>query len=191
MTTGSDTLEMTPLGVLTGRGLVSAEQVEGARRFRMCHNAVWGEIGGPRLGSGTLSWVAAAPGVEDADIAASRLQRGSREEMLDRAFDTYNAYKKTLSALHWELLHWLCVYGETSGWHSYGWLEQQIRRQDLRWAEGEIVSRPDSAVLPMARQTLLAIRQALQLMADGTIRAPSRRRHEGASYTAFNEQAVL
>ena len=181
---------MTPLGILAGRNLVSEDQLQAARRFRFCHDAVWNEIGGPRLGSGTLSWVRSDASDEDAELAARRLDRGPREERLNRAFETYNDYRNNLSAAYWELLHWVAVYSETSGWHSHGWLEHQIRRQDLRWADGRIVAAGDGAILPATRETLLAIRNVLQAVAGGMGSAPRHaRRHDGESFANFAETA--
>ena len=189
--TGSERLEITPLGILAGRELVTPEQCDAARRFRICHDAVWAELGGPRTSSGTLSWVVSEASNDDAEVAAQRLARGSRADMLDRAFDTYNAYKEGLSALHWELLHWICCYGESSGWHSYGWLEHQIRQQDLHWETDRIVARRDGAILPITRDVLMSVRAALQHIADWTLNHKLPRRHEGESYANFNAEDIV
>ncbi len=184
--TGSEQGEMTPLGILAGRKLVTEEQCQAARRFRFCHDAVWNEIGGPRLSSGTLSWVRSDTGSEDAELAARRLDRGPRDERLNRAFETYNDYRNNLSAAYWELLHWVAVYSETSGWHSYGWLEHQIRCRNLYWNDGRIVSADDGAILPATKETLLAIRNVLQAVAGGMGSvARVARRHDGESFANF------
>ena len=185
--TGSDQGEMTPLGILAGRGLVSEDQLDAARRFKFCHDVVWNEIGGPRLGSGTLSWVASDMNDEDAERLARRQQAEPREARLDRNFRLYNGYRNTMSAAYWELLHWAAVYSESSGWHSYGWLEHQIRAGDLRWIDGRIVAAGDRLVLPATKETLLAIRNVLQAVA-GTIASGANpvRRHDGESFARFS-----
>jgi hypothetical protein len=104
--TGSDRLELTPLGILMGRGLITVEQFDAAAKFRALHLSVFRDA--PRAPLPMMAKLPSDPSQWDEPIVRSA---ESDEDKRDR----WHRIHDNLTLPQWELVQALVIHEEFSG----------------------------------------------------------------------------
>jgi hypothetical protein len=150
ITTGSECQELTPLGILAGRGLITEGMSRSASTFR------------------ALRFLAVSNGPQDTTGVLSRLSGSSSPSVTNeqdearalRATKRYNSIRSSMTLAQWQTVRSLVMAEQWSRCDKQ--LAQAIKQQDLcRTKDGALTASRDKMILPEVRRRLDEIRNIL------------------------------